>query len=141
MSLQVFLLWWHLAVIAMGVGLSFSNFMNTALARNNGEEMQKGLALQRRTIARIGDGVIALIWLTGLLLLWQRGFDDMGWPFRIKIVFVLLLTIAHARARMLGEKMRREGHRNLLFEQGSMIMAVWFLALGAILAALMTFRG
>jgi hypothetical protein len=141
MSLHTILVAWHLMVIALGIGFAFSNFFNTHLARVSEENFQPGLALHRRMIGRIGDGVISLIWISGGLLLWLRGTEGLGVAFHLKMLAVVLLTLCHARARMLGEKMRREGHRNLLFEQGSMMLAGGVLALIAVFCAVLTFRG
>jgi uncharacterized membrane protein len=137
--MQNFVLAWHLCVIAVGVGLTLSNFWNTHLSTSHGEEFQKGLALQRRSIGRIGDGVISLIWITGGLALWLRGLEGLGEAFWVKIGFVLVLTLVHIKARKLGEQMRREGHRNFVQLQGQFMLGGFLSALIAIVCAVLAF--
>ena len=108
MSSHQALLIFHLLVIALGIGFSTSNFINTRLAMGQGPDAQKGLGLQRLTIARIGDSVIALIWISGALLLWQRGMGGLPGVFHVKLLFVVLLTLLHGLGRALGGKMLRE---------------------------------
>lgn len=120
--------------------MTFSNFWNTHLSTSNGDEFQKGLALQRRGIGRIGDGVISLIWITGLLALWLRGMTGLGEAFFVKVAFVALLTFFHIRARSLGERMRRENHRNFVPLQGQFMLGGFFCALVAIVCAVLAFK-
>jgi uncharacterized membrane protein len=129
----------HLLVIALGIGFSTSNFINTRLALGQGAEFAKGLALQRRTIARIGDAVIALIWVTGLLLLWLRDWQVGSSAFHIKMLFVVLLTLAHGYGRSLGERMRREGNMQKLPQLSLTIGTVSASAIIALLCAVLAF--
>jgi hypothetical protein len=131
----------HLIAIAMGIGMTFSNLVNASLSLGNGAEFQKGLGLQRRMLGRIGDMVILAIWLTGGLALWLRGHDGLGTAFAFKMAFVILLTLAHVRARTLGERMRREAHLNHVADQRNLMLAGWMLGLAALVCAVMTFRG
>jgi hypothetical protein len=129
----------HLIVIAMGIGMTFSNLVNATLSLGNTAEFQKGLGLQRRTVGRIGDIVILLIWVTGGLALWLRGHQGLGTAFAFKIAFVILLTMAHIRGRTLGEHMRREGHLNLVVDQRNLMLAGWVLAIAALVCAVISF--
>jgi hypothetical protein len=129
----------HLAVISMGIGMTFSNLVNATLSLGHAAEFQKGLGLQRRMIGRIGDVVILLIWITGGLALWLGQYPTLGTAFAFKIAFVILLTLAHIRGRTLGERMRREGHLNHVKDQRNLIAAGWFLALAALICAVITF--
>jgi hypothetical protein len=131
----------HLIAIAMGIGMTFSNLVNASLSLGNAAEFQKGLGLQRRTIGRIGDVVILLIWITGGVALWIGGYTNLGTAFAFKIAFVILLTLAHVRARTLGERMRREGHLNDVRQQRNLIAAGWGLALAALVCAVISFAG
>ena len=131
----------HVFVIALGVGLSFSNFINTRLALTQGADVAKGLALQRRTIARIADGVIALIWVTGLLLLWMRGMQGLPGSFHAKLLFVVLLTLFHGLTRALGEKMRRENNTTMMPRLSLLIGCGFASAVVALVLAVITFGG
>ncbi len=83
----------HLMAIALGTGMSFSNFINAGLATREEGERFKALGLQRKTVSQIGDGVITIIWLTGLALVWLRwsepGLVWSGW-FYAKLAVVVV---------------------------------------------------
>jgi uncharacterized membrane protein len=129
----------HLMLIAMGTGMSFSNLVNVRLAMIKGGDLGKGLALQRRTIAQIADGVIALIWITGLLLLWLAPVTPSLWLYA-KIAFVVLLTLCHGLARRTAGEMARSGNTALMPRLRNLIAGVWFSALAAIALAVIAFR-
>jgi uncharacterized membrane protein len=131
----------HLLVIALGLGFSTSNFVNTRLALKQGPDVAKGLALHRRSIARLGDAVITLIWLTGLLLVWWRWPVLPGGVFFVKLLLVLLLTLLHAHARATGERMRRENNMALLPKLSILIGGVAASAALALVCAVAAFRG
>jgi hypothetical protein len=130
----------HLIVIAIGIGLSLSNYINTRLALSNGMEYAKGLGLQRRTIARMGDGVIALIWATGIVLILMRGMDGLGGAFHLKLLFVVALTIFHALARRAGGRMQKVTSLNLLPRMSQMILGGFVSAIAALICAEIAFR-
>lgn len=129
----------HLMAIAMGTGMSFSNFVNTGLAAREEGERFKALGLQRKTISQLGDGVITLIWITGLALLWLHGFPASGW-FHAKLAMVVTLTASHAMARRTGGELVRTGNRALLARLRLFAAGVWLSALLAILLAVMAFE-
>lgn len=130
----------HLMLIAMGTGMSFSNIVNLRLARQGGE-VAKGLALQRRTIARIGDGVIALIWVSGLILVGLIGVAGLGAWFAAKIVVVVVLTACHFMARRTAGEIMRQGNAGLMPRLELFVSGVWLSALAAIALAVIAFRG
>jgi uncharacterized membrane protein len=140
-TLQTILVFLHLLVIALGIGFSTSNFINTRLALGQGADFAKGLALHRRTIGRFGDAVIALIWITGLILLSQRGWQVSSPAFHAKLMFVVLLTLLHGYGRSLGERMRREGKLDSLPRLSLIIGATAASAILALLCAEIAFRG
>jgi uncharacterized membrane protein len=132
----------HLILIAMGTGMSFSNLVNARLAQTTQGEGFKALAMQRSTIARIGDGVIALIWLTGIALLLMRtpgSLGSNGW-FQAKLAFVVLLTVNHFMARRTAGEMARGAGAALLPRLQMFIGGVWLSALVAICLAVLAFN-
>lgn len=132
----------HLLVIAIGIGFSLSNVINVRLAMKGGAEVAKGLALQRLTIARAGDGVIALIWITGLIALWQRGgMAGLGGGFHAKLAFVMLLTLAHGFARYTASQIKLTGNMALLPRIGLAGACVWASAVVALVLGVVTFNG
>jgi uncharacterized membrane protein len=141
MTANTLLVFVHLLVIALGIGFSASNFINTRLSIGQGSDVGKGLAYHRRTIARFGDGVIALIWITGLMLFAQRGWQVSSGAFHAKLAFVIVLTLLHGYARHLGERMRREGKMDKLPRLSFAIGGVAASAILALLCAEIAFRG
>ncbi len=139
MSLHQILLALHLLFMATGLGLSFSNLINTRLSLGKSGDMAKGLGLQRRMVARFGDGVIALIWVSGLALLWQHGMAGLNGWFHAKMAFVILLTISHAMARLTAGQMMRSGNMALLPRLSFYIAGVWVSAVAAVILAVMAF--
>jgi uncharacterized membrane protein len=140
MTLHVAAVALHLLVIALGIGFSVSNFINTRIALGQGPDFAKGLALHRRTIGRFGDAVIALIWVTGLLLLWLNWPLTLGSAFHVKMLFVVALTLLHGYGRSLGEKMRREASLANLPRLSGVIGGVALCAVAALLCAELAFR-
>lgn len=140
MNLQLALITLHLIVIALGIGLTASNFINTRLALRHGAEFAKGLGLQRHTISRFGDGVIGLIWVTGLLLLWMRGTAGLTTVFHAKMAFVVALTVLHGLARATGGKMRRSGNMEMLPRLSNIVLLGWLSAVAALICAVLAFK-
>ena len=134
-----FMLIMHLTFMGLGIGMSCSNFVNTRLAAGQAGDIAKGLALQRRTIASIGDSIIAAIWLSGFLLLQLRGWEGLNAWFYAKITFVVLLTLSHIMARRTGAEMMRSGNGALLARLSLYIAGVWLSALAALALAVLAF--
>ena len=135
-----FMLIMHLAFMALGIGMSCSNFVNTRLAVDQTGDIAKGLGLQRRTIASIGDSIIAAIWLSGFLLLQLRGWEGLNSWFYAKIAFVILLTLSHIMARRTGAEMMRTGNGALLARLSLYIAGVWVSTLAALALAVLAFK-
>ena len=132
----------HLILIAMGTGMSFSNFVSLRLADGAKGEGAKALARHRMVLARIADMVIALIWVTGFALLWTRalnGLDTVSGWFYAKIAFVVLLTLCHGMARAFSGRMQRTGDASLLGKVELAVAGVWLSALAAIILAVLAF--
>ena len=137
--MQTFMLIMHLAFMGLGIGMSCSNFVNTRLAAGKTGDIAIGLGLQRRTIASIGDSVIAAIWLSGFLLLQMRDWEGLNAWFYAKMVFVVALTLSHIMARRTGAEMMRTGNGALLSQVSLYIAGVWVSALLALALAVLAF--
>jgi uncharacterized membrane protein len=135
------LLMLHFIFIGLGLGLSASNFVNTRLSLGKSGDMAKGLGLQRKTIAMIGDGVITGIWLSGIALVMYRDGQGLSGWFHAKMAFAILLTIAHVMARRAGGEMLRTSNPALLPRVSLFIAATWLSALAAVILAVMAFEG
>jgi hypothetical protein len=141
-NVRIILLIAHLMAIAIGTGMSFGNYVNLRRAGGETGERAAGLAGLRRVIGRIGDVVIALIWATGLALLWLwvagGGVAPGGW-FHAKLGFVVLLTICHGLARATSARMARSGDTALLGRVELLVAGVWLSALASIGLAVIAF--
>jgi uncharacterized membrane protein len=133
----------HLMAIAVGTGMSFANYINLRHASGETGERAAALAALRRTIGRIGDIVIVLIWASGLALVWnwiaQGGPAPGGW-FHAKLAFVVLLTVCHGLARHTSGQMARSGNAALLGRIELFVAGVWLSALASIVLAVIAFR-
>ncbi|MGH6875362.1 MAG: CopD family protein, partial [Aestuariivirgaceae bacterium] len=126
----------------MGTGMSFSNLVNVRLSFDEQGERFKALARQRRVIAQIGDGVIVLIWVTGIALMFAadapRALAANGW-FQAKFAFVVLLTLNHFMARRTAGVLARSGNAALLPKLQMFVGGVWLSAIVAICLAVLAF--
>ena len=140
--MRIVLLIAHLMAIAVGTGMSFGNYVNLRRAAGETGERAAGLAGLRRIIGRIGDVVIALIWASGLALLWlwvtEGGPAPGGW-FYAKLGFVVLLTLCHVLARLTSARMAKSGDTSLLGRVELLVAGVWLSALASIGLAVLAF--
>lgn len=98
----------HFIMIAMGSGLVLAHYV--MLRASDGREEERGLALARRTIADITSFAVALIWVSGLTLLWSRygsGERELSVWFYAKFGFVTLFTGSHIMQRVAAARLRR----------------------------------
>lgn len=110
----------HLYALALGTGFSLANLMNLRLARTETAAGRAALARLRLMLGRIGDGVVTLIWLTGLALAARyagsggEGASALPVAFHAKMLFVLTLTLCHAGSRWAAGQVMRKGHKALM---------------------------
>ncbi len=83
----------HLFGFGGGVGASLGNFIiGGLLAANPGDT--PALSRMRLVLARVGQVALALLWLTGIILVWSKWGGPAHVPqlFWFKLLFVLALT-------------------------------------------------
>ena len=100
----------HFIAISLGSGLVLAHYV--MLRASAGLETERGLALARRTVADITSFVLALIWISGLTLLWTRygsGERELSAWFYAKLGFVVAFTVAHVMQRFEAMRLRRSG--------------------------------
>jgi uncharacterized membrane protein SirB2 len=140
--LRIVLLIAHLMAIAIGTGMSFGNYVNLRRAAGETGERAAALAGLRRSVGRIGDVVVTLIWASGLALLWlwvaEVGTAPGGW-FHAKLGFVVLLTVCHGLARHTSARMARSGNAALLGRVELLVAGIWLSALASIGLAVIAF--
>ena len=133
----------HLMLIAIGTGMSFGNYINLRHAASEAGERAAALAVVRRTVGRIGDVVIVLIWASGIALVWDRmaaGAPALGGWFYVKLAFVVALTASHALARRTSGVMARTKDASLLGRVELYVAGVWLSALMTILLSVIAFE-
>ena len=110
----------HLYALALGTGFSLANLMNLRLVREETDDGRAALARLRLRLGRIGDGVVTLIWLTGLGLAARyigaggEGAAALPASFHAKMLFVLSLTLCHVGARRAAAQVMGKGRKELL---------------------------
>lgn len=130
----------HLIMIAMGSGLVLSHYV--MLRASAGREAERGLALADRTLAEITSFVVAIIWISGLTLLWSRygsGERALSAWFYAKLVFVGFFTAAHAMQRIAAARPGADdpAARRRIVERW--LSGAWLSALLAICFAVISF--
>jgi uncharacterized membrane protein len=141
--MRIALLIAHLMVIAIGTGMSFGNYINLRRARHESGERAAALAGLRRTIARIADVVIVLIWASGLALVWASvalGGPALNAWFYAKLGLVIVLTVCHGLARLTAGQMARAKDASLFGRLELLVAGVWLSALASIVLAVIAFR-
>jgi hypothetical protein len=133
----------HYAAFAMGTGMSLANLVNFRLARHLPPEQTAALAALRRMMGRLGDGVIALIWLSGIVVLrnFTGGESATALPltFHVKMVFVTVLTLCHIGARLSALRAARSPSPRWTRIAEACTAGVFTSALASIILAVATF--
>jgi len=136
----------HLIALAMGTGMSLANYVNFRVAAQADDAGKAALARLRLALGRIGDVVIALIWLSGLALLWRftggqaAATGALPAAFHAKMLLVVTLTACHAASRWAGLRIMRRGQKELLPLARACTLGVHLSAVGAIILAVASFR-
>ena len=136
----------HIYALALGTGFSAANLVNLRLARASDEAGRAALARLRLALGRIGDGVVALIWLTGLALATRyigaggEGATALPPAFHAKMLFVLTLTLCHAGSRWAAGQVMRKGRKELMPWVFRCVLGTHLSAVAAIALAVAAFR-
>lgn len=83
----------HLFGFGGGVGASLGNFIIGGLIAGNPGDTP-AFDRMRLVLARVGQVALALLWLTGIILIWSKwgGPADVPQLFWLKLLLVLVLT-------------------------------------------------
>lgn len=86
----------HFLGLAMGLSSGFANMVMAGLIRKAAPAEQAVLARFPPAMSRVGVTGLALLWISGLLIVWTRygSFAILPRPFIVKIAAVVLLTLA-----------------------------------------------
>ncbi len=138
----------HLTVLALGTGMSFANWLNWRLARNMADDEAGSSALARLRLltGRVGDVVIALIWISGIALVMRftgaeaANAGALPPAFHAKMLLVVLLTLFHGISRWAGLRVSRQGRTSLVPVASSAALGAALSAIGSIVLAVASFR-
>lgn len=103
--MQHVLLILHLLGLAMGLSVPFANIVLDAVAKANPGDAATLMKFPPK-MARVGDAGLALLLITGLIMLFTKydGFAGMPWTFQVKMAAVVVLVVA---VGMIHAKMKR----------------------------------
>ena len=89
------LLSFHLLGLALGLSVPFSNIVLGTLAAGGTPDERKAYAKFPPRMARVGDVGLALLWLTGVPMVFIKfgGFSALPWTFHVKLTAVVVLTL------------------------------------------------
>lgn len=87
----------HLLGLAMGLSASFGNMVMAGLIAKAAPGEKPVLGRFPPAISRVGASGLALLWITGLTMLFTRwgGFANLGnmpWTFHLKLTLVVILS-------------------------------------------------
>lgn len=140
MTLTQFLLIIHLLAVAYGMGIGMSNFLNMQVAKTQTGDIAKGLALHRVSMLRYTDIAIAVIVLSGLLMVWNLGTVPATPPwFGVKMVAVLILVLSYGAMRYTIGKMLRTGNMALASRIAILSPVLSLAAIAAVTFAVLAF--
>ena len=102
----------HFLGFGAGFAVSVGNNLVMTLAAKAPPQEAAGLRRFPPVMSRVGDVGLALLWITGIVLLWTKygGVDGIGalpWAFWAKIICVLLLTALVGLIHMTVAKINR----------------------------------
>ena len=130
----------HFIAIATGTGMSIANYINIRIAAGEKGDRQASLVYLRSTLAKLGDLVIAVVWITGIGLwaILPEAEQPNSW-FILLVVFSVIMTVCHGLARMTAGRMARTGDNSLYPRLELLVSGVWLSALAAIILAVLGF--
>jgi hypothetical protein len=98
----------HFLGLAMGFSTSFASFVMFGLIAKAAPQEKAVLGRFLPPMSRVGEIGLALLWATGLLLVWLQwgGFGSLPWTFYVKLTAVVILTVTLWRIHTLVGKVR-----------------------------------
>ena len=131
----------HLIAVAMASGLLLAAYI--VLRASARRETEPGIGLARRTIVDVIGFAVALVWISGLTLLWSRygtGEREVSAWFYAKIGAAMLFTLAVVMERA-GALKSPAGHlvqARRIAERW--VSIAWLMALFTVCLAVISFR-
>lgn len=134
------LLFLHFLGMALGFSVSFGNIVVSGLIAKAAPPERVALGRFPPAAGRLGRAGLALLWVTGVVLVYTRwnGFATLPWQFHVKLTAVVLLTLTTEYIHWL-ERLARKGDPSALARIEPFGKAATVLALTALLFAVLTF--
>lgn len=132
----------HLIMIAMGTGLAFADYMMLRLIEGEKGPRARALRFARRMLHDFTGAVLALIWVSGLTLLWtQYAVEErtLSALFTVKIGFVVVLTLCYGVIRWSAPGREAAFGETVPRSIGLAAATAWLSALLAICFAVISF--
>lgn len=134
------LLFLHFLGMALGFSVSFGNIVMSGLIARATPAEAAVLGRFPPAVSRLGRIGLALLWITGVILVYTRwdGFAALPWQFQVKLAAVVLLTVTTEYIHRL-ERLVRKGDASVLGRIEPAGKVATILALLALLFAVLTF--
>lgn len=99
----------HFLGLAMGLAVPFSNIVMQGLIGKAAPQEKAVLARFPPSMSRVGDIGLALLWTTGLTMVFTKwgGFGSLPWQFHVKLTAVVILTLLVGYIHALMGKARK----------------------------------
>lgn len=130
----------HFLGVALGLSVSAANIVMVGVMNKAAPGERPVLARFLPAMSRVGQFGLALLWLTGLLMLYTRwnGFTGMPWTFHVKLTAVVVLSVVVGYIAML-EKRAQRGDAGAAARTGPFGLIATLSALTALVFAVLTF--
>ncbi len=130
----------HFLGLAMGMSVSFGNIVMLGLIAQAQPAEKAVLARFPPAISQMGRIGLALLWATGLTMIFTRwnGFAGMPWQFHVKLTFVVLLTVVVTYIGRLEARISR-GDASAAASMPTVGKVASVCALGAVIFAVLAF--
>jgi hypothetical protein len=99
----------HFLGLGMGLSVSFANIVMLGVMAKAAPNEKPVLARFPPVMSGVGRAGLALLWATGLTMVYTRwnGFAGMPWQFHVKLTAVVVLTITVAYITRIEGQVRR----------------------------------
>lgn len=131
----------HFLGLAVGFSVSIANFVMLGIITKAAPAEKPVLERFLPVMSRVGRYGLALLWATGIFMVYTRwnGFAGMPWEFHVKLTAVIILTLVVLYIAKL-ERMISRGDRAAADRIPTMGKIASVCALAAVIFAVVTFN-
>lgn len=139
-SVNRVLLFFHFLGLALGFSVSFANMVMGGLISKATASEKAVLGRFPPIMSRLGRTGLALLWVTGAILVYTRwgGVAALPWQFDVKLAAVVLLTVTTTYLHRL-EWRAQQGDASAISRIEALGKAATSLALVAVIFSVLTF--